>query len=245
MAETTSQPTPPIDGRGSPQFYERVRLAARLALPFVARLRVEGLEHIPPKGPFIIALNHISWMDIPLVSVRIPPITHYMAKIELFSVPVLGWIMRNCGSFAVRRGESDREALRIAARVLAEGEVLAIFPEGHRSGNGQLARGLEGMALIARRSNVPVIPIGIAGSEQTLKGFHYGPFRPSVTVRIGEPIILSTGRYSREDLERDTETIMRGIAALLPPAYRGVYAQLDAPATPAALTASTDAGTLA
>src|SRR5215475_10174413 len=126
------------DGRVSRVVYEMVRLVARLVIPLLARLRTEGLKHVPRTGPVILAMNHISWFDIPMASLRVPRVTHYMAKSELFSVPFVGGLMRICGSFPVRRGESDREALRTAERMLGQGKVLVVFPEGHRSDDGQL-----------------------------------------------------------------------------------------------------------
>lgn len=204
--------------------YELTRMLFRLVRPLIARLRTEGIENIPAEGPVILALNHIAWIDIPLASVRVPRVTHYMAKVELFKIPILGAFMRMVGSFPVRRGEGDRESLRTAERLLAEGHILVIFPEGHRSG-GHLLPGRSGTALIALRSNAPVIPVAIAGTEKVFKGLRYGPFAPRVTIRYGKPLQFGTnGRRTRENLERATDQIMRAIAAMLPPSYRGAYA---------------------
>lgn len=216
-------------GRASPAFYAFVRLVFTILTPLFARLRTEGIENIPREGPVILALNHIAWTDIPLMSLRVPRITHYMAKIELFNVFLLGGVMRKAGAFPVRRGEGDRESLRNAERLLAQGEILVVFPEGHRSRTGRLQAGHPGTAYIALRSGAPVVPVAIFGTQHTLKGLRYGPFAPRVTVRYGKPVRFEglDGRRNRETLARAADQIMRGIAAQLPEEYRGPYADLN------------------
>jgi 1-acyl-sn-glycerol-3-phosphate acyltransferase len=223
------------EGDANQRFYAFARVVVGLIIPLVAKLRTEGLENVPKDGPVILASDHISWFDIPLVSIRIPRITHYMAKIELFGIPVLGGILRLLGAFSVRRGEGDREALRTAQRVLQEGELLIIFPEGHRSG-GHLIEGKSGTALIALRAGVPVVPVAVFGTERILKGFRIGPFAPRVTVRYGKPFRLQpeTGRYARDDVVNGINEIMLRIADLMPPEYRGIYKDgIPAPASAA------------
>src|SRR5262245_21095827 len=193
--ETPAQPQTQATQKGRREgdawkgFYAVARVVVGALVPLVAKLRTEGLENIPKDGPAILASDHISWFDIPLVSVRVPRITHYMAKIELFGIPVLGGILRLLGAFPVRRGEGDREALRTAQRVLQEGNLVVIFPEGHRSG-GHLIEGKSGVALIALRAGVPVIPVAVFGTERILNGFRIGPFAPRATVRYGKPFRL-------------------------------------------------------
>src|SRR5262249_55575947 len=202
----------------------------RLAVLLLARLRTEGLEHIPKTGPVIIAMNHISWFDIPMASLRVRRPTHYMAKIELFSVPLLGGLMRLCGAFPVRRGESDREALRTAERLLQQGEILVIFPEGHRSDDGRLIPAHPGIALIALRANAAIVPVGIQGTRAVLKRNRFLFWAPRVTIRFGQPFTLGVpdGKRSRESLAQATDTIMYRIAALLPPEQRGPYQEIPA-----------------
>jgi 1-acyl-sn-glycerol-3-phosphate acyltransferase len=207
------------------------RLVVRLLLPFVARLRVEGLEHIPASGPVILTPNHLNLMDIPAMSVRVPRVVHHMAKVELFHVPLLGGIMRYFGAFPIRRGEGDRDALRIANEVLAAGQVLVVFPEGHRTETGGLGPGLPGAAMIALRANAPIVPVAVWGTERILKRGRLGPFAQVVHVRYGEPFYLKEeGASRREVLQTGIDTIMHRIAALLPPEYRGLYATPTAPA---------------
>ncbi len=227
MAQPKQQP----EGRESRLVFELTRLFGYLVIPLIARLRVEGVANVPRTGPVILAANHIHWTDIPLVALRIPRITHYMAKVELFGKPVLGGYIRKMGAFPVRRGEGDREAIRTAERLLAEGEVVAIFPEGHRSDHGPLIPAHPGAGYVALRSGVPIVPVAISGTRQIFKGLRYGPFRPTVTIRYGKPFTLGAGgKVSKEALGPATDEIMRRIAAMLPPEQRGAYAEAVASA---------------
>lgn len=224
------------------RFYEFARWPLTAYTYLLTRLHVEGTEHIPAEGPVILVSNHLSMMDILVIAVPCKRLLHFMGKAELFRVPVSGQVLRWIGGFPVRRGEGDREALRLAGELLAAGQVLVMFPEGHRSDDHALIRGHSGVALIAMRSGVPIIPIGITGTE------HVGPLRfafwaPRVNITYGEPFMLpSSGRRTRDDLERNTDLIMRRIAALLPPAYRGVYADLEAATASTHRTGATVAG---
>jgi 1-acyl-sn-glycerol-3-phosphate acyltransferase len=207
------------------------RTIVRLLFPLLARLRVEGVENIPTTGPVILTPNHLNLMDIPAMSVRVPRVVHHMAKDELFQVPLLGGIMRYFGAFPIRRGESDRDALRQAGAVLAAGQVLVVFPEGHRSDNHALGPGLPGVAMIALRAGAPIVPVAVWGTERIFKRGRFGPFAPVVHVRYGEPFYLARDGASRHaTLQTGIDTIMHRIAAMLPPEYRGLY---GAPAAPA------------
>jgi 1-acyl-sn-glycerol-3-phosphate acyltransferase len=229
----TASPSAPSDERAGQEwkgFYVFARGVVKFVRPLIARLRIVGIENVPATGPVILAVNHIAWIDIPLASLRVPRATHYMAKIELFAQPVLGGLMRWLGAFPVRRGEGDREALRISERLLSEGKILVIFPEGHRSG-GHLIKAHPGTSLIALRSGAPIVPVAISGSENVFKPFRFGPWAPTVTVRFGKPFHLaaSGARRTRDDVAHGTDLIMQHIAELLPPAYRGDYALPAAP----------------
>lgn len=214
------------DGTATPWFYAFMRGIAAFIFPLLFKLRVEGLERVPPSGPVILASNHAAWVDVPLVSFKVPRITHHMAKIELFQAAFIGGMVRLLGAFPVRRGEGDRESLRTALRLLGQGEVVVIFPEGHRTG-GAMIRGLPGVALIALRAHAPVIPVGIVNSPAVFRKGRPLFRRPTVTLRYGEPFMLGAegARYTKDDVARGGEEIMTRIAALLPPEYRGVYAE--------------------
>ncbi|MGH2403179.1 MAG: lysophospholipid acyltransferase family protein, partial [bacterium] len=143
----------------------------------------------------------------------------YMAKVELFENPVLGWLLRSVGSFPVRRGQPDRQAIRTALQVLSRGEVLIMFPEGTRSPNGRLMAGEPGAALLALRAGTPVLPMAVIGTQRAMPKGTIFPKRLQVVVRIGPPLAVPKleGRIEREDLDAWARRFMAAIAALLPP----------------------------
>ena len=202
--------------------YELIRwVIAFPLLSLVARIRLRGRYNVPKHGPFLIAANHLSWTDIPLVPLLLPGKVVYMAKEEYFSSK-LAWLVRFMGSFPVKRGEGDRQALRAAEEQLKKGNVVVLFPEGTRSKSRTMAKGHAGLGMIALRSGVPVVPVAIWGSEKVLK-----EVGPKVVISYGEPIVFKPkgAKITREDIDNATEETMRAIAAMLPPEYRGVYSE--------------------
>ena len=192
--------------------------------------RVDGLEHVPRGGPYILVGNHCSNLDPPFVGAAVGHSTgrviYFMAKEEIRRWPLIGWLARGSGVFFVRRGEGDRAAQRIALAHLAAGEPIGIFPEGTRTRDGVLGEPKPGVALLAMRSGAPLLPVGITGSGKIFPGRSRWPHRTRVDIRVGEPFSLPAqpeGRLDRIDLERGTERIMREIAALLPEWQRGRY----------------------
>ena len=205
---------------------------ARFILFTCARYRVTGAANLPAAGPVLVCSNHLHLADIPVVVVSLRRKVIFMAKEELFRRWVSRHLVHNFGAFPVRRGQLDRQAIREAEAALARGWVLVMFPEGMRSLTCQLQPAFPGSALVASRAGVPVLPIGISGTEHIRE--RWWMFRrPRITVNIGAPFRLppSEGvRLDSEELDRRTGLIMQHIAALLPPAYRGVYAsQVGAP----------------
>ena len=188
--------------------------------------RVEGKENVPPKGAVLVVANHINFNDPPLLGVSLGRQVVFMAKEELFRFRPLGYFLSSMGSFPVHRGRLDRNAIRQSQRGLAEGRALVMFPESTRSRNAQLQRALPGSALIASRQAVPVLPVGIFGTEKLKKTFWIFR-RPRITVNIGPPFSLpkAGGKLTKDELAEHTELIMRRIAELLPPEYRGVYGE--------------------
>jgi 1-acyl-sn-glycerol-3-phosphate acyltransferase len=183
-----------------------------------------GTEHIP-RGGVLMVSNHVASADPPMLAAALyPRWTKFMAKIELFRKPRVGRLFAMSGAFPVRRFNADLRALREAERLLAAGEVLGMFPEGHRSDTGGLLEGHPGTALIALRSRAPIIPVAITGSEQLRRGWRVFLQRPRVRVVFGEPFYLEASeRVDREAVQRAHERIMWEIAARLPAQYRGVY----------------------
>lgn len=200
-------------------FWVTLRAVARFIYLLKLNLRVIGRENVPEEGAFIIASNHLSWMDVPLVPSFLKRKVVYMAKEELFYGKV-GWIVRLLGAFPVKRGEADRQSLRAADTQLKAGKIFMIFPEGTRSKTRQLGKGHVGLGMIALRAGVPVVPVAVWGSENSFK-----KLRPRVTISYGKPLLLTPKgkKITREDIEEATEEVMRAIAAMMPPEYRGMY----------------------
>jgi 1-acyl-sn-glycerol-3-phosphate acyltransferase len=187
---------------------------------FLIPTEVDGLARLP-KGGFILVANHASWIDPPWIEFVVNRPIRYMAKRELFEVPVLGWLLRQIGCFPVVREGADRRAVVHAMRVLDAGHVLGLFPEGHRSPTGALIRAHPGVGFIARRSAAVIVPVGVVSSRAARLGRFW---RRDLTIRFGEPF-----RASELDVDRDeqrlADEIMRRIAALLPPEQHGVYSE--------------------
>lgn len=179
------------------------RAVFRFIFKVVFRWRVTGREHLPAAGPYLLCANHTSWWDPPLVGSIVEPKVYFMAKEELFRVPVLGPVIRAWGAYPVKRHSADRKALRRSLELLEEGKVLGIFAEGTRSRNGRLQKAEGGAAWLARKSGAPVVPVGIAAP--------YRLFKP-LQVRIGPPLRLQPG----VDVAEASEAIMQAIASLLP-----------------------------
>jgi 1-acyl-sn-glycerol-3-phosphate acyltransferase len=180
----------------------------------VYRLRATGLEHLPDRG-FVLAANHTSNFDpwplgMPLFPRRQ---LRFMAKSELFN-PVLAPILRGVGAFKVRRGEGDREAMRTAAELVTQGEIVVMFPEGTRREKGMrkkhVARPHTGAARIALAARAPLVPAAIAGTDRLRR---LGPLR----VRYGEPLDLSDldGMETKRAAVAATERLMARIEELL------------------------------
>ncbi len=195
----------------------------RLIVWAVIRRNEKGAEHIPRKGALILASNHLNLADPPILTARMPRRVVWMGKQELFDIPVFGILYHLFGCIPVRRFQADLRALRRAQEALNRGLVLGMFPEGTRSGESGLGRGEPGTALIAMRTNTPVMPVAIWGTEgmKLPRDFFR---RTSVSVAYGEPFYLpQPERLTKEAVEEGAEVIMRRIAALLPERYRKRY----------------------
>ena len=195
----------------------------RLLLKVVAGVDVQGLENLRTDGPCIYVMNHLSSFDT-LTGMAIGPIrpATAFAAIEHRTDPVGGWILDQLGVIWVRRGEADREAIKIALDELKSGTVLAMAIEGTRSRTGGLQPGKTGPAFLASRTHIPIVPGAIWGTEKIISNLKRLK-RSQVHIRIARPFYLPEGRATMEQLEQYTDQIMLKIAALLPPEYRGVY----------------------
>ena len=202
--------------------------ATALVATLLTRWHVEGSEHIPRSGPLIVVANHFSFVDPPLLAASLPRQLSYLGKVELTANPIGRAFCKVIGIIPLRRGAADRQALRTALGALELGGVLGVFPEGTRGREHPrvLKPGRNGVALLARMSGAPLIPVGIAGTDAIDKPSDLGTKllrRPEFTVRIG-PAFTLPDRAGKDDLEALTHYIMTHIARLLPERYRGEYA---------------------
>ncbi len=206
-------------------FYYTGRLIIRLLLFLFTRWQVRGKQNIPRQGPLLAVVNHLNLADPPVIAVSLNRKSMFMAKEELFRSGFSRYFISRFGAFPVHRGRLDRETLHQAEKVLAQGMVLIVFPEGTRSKNAQLQSALPGSTLLALRSGAPVLPIGISGTER-IKGATWWLRRPRITINIGSPFHLppASGKLPRTAMAELTDSIMTRISELLPAEYRGKYA---------------------
>ena len=181
--------------------YARTWLGARYLLRPLGRLllrpEVAGRAHIPREGGAVIAFNHVGFLDALLVTQVLPRPTRFMVAAGVLRLPLLGSILRASGAFGVRRGESDREAVRVAIESAAAGSLIGIFPEGGLRRGGPLGELHRGAALIALRAGVPLVPVAIG--------------RRPAFVRVGEPFA------PEGDARSLTKELARSLGALLTP----------------------------
>jgi 1-acyl-sn-glycerol-3-phosphate acyltransferase len=184
------------------------------------RIRVTGLEHLPASGPVVLASNHLSNIDPILLGVVCPRQIHFMAKAEIWKIPLVGRLVDVLGSFPVRRGTADRHAVEQALGVLSSGAVLGIFPEGRRSRDGRLGTPQPGVALFSLRKGVATVPVALIGTDRVLRNKR--PGLPQVTVAFGPAIDVDIDEGSKSERQRVvTGRLMQALADLsgqqLPP----------------------------
>jgi 1-acyl-sn-glycerol-3-phosphate acyltransferase len=213
------------------------RIVRRLVLGLfflLTRMRLKQLERVPREGGVLVVANHIHNADPILLNAAYPRPIHFMAKKEVFDVPILPWLLRWVGAFPVDRGRSDRAAIKRALAALNHGIAVAMFPEGTRSRVFALQKAHPGAGLLALTADVPVQPVAITGTERLpfngSKGTAAGELRrdpghSGVQILFGEPFRIPREFEGRRvTAEEATEIMMREIARLLPEDYRGVYA---------------------
>ena len=174
-------------------------------------MRVEGHERLQVNGGVIIAPTHRSNLDGPLVGSSSHRRVRYLGKDSLFRPAAAGWAMRSLGSFPVRRGEADLDAMRVAKEMLEAGECMLVFPEGSRQEGDSIGEIYDGTAWLASKAGTPVVPVGIAGTEVAMPTGSKFPSRVPVTVVVGEvldpPKAADGERVKRSDLKEWTEQL--------------------------------------
>ncbi len=170
------------------------------------RIRAIGRENVPKEGGVLLCSNHLHYFDPILLGLTLDRRIRFMAKKELFSVPLLGKIITVLGAFPVKRGMSDRQAIRTGLKILKEGHVMGIFPEGTRSKTGKLGKPLAGAGFFALKTDAAVVPAAIIGN--------YRPFK-RMTVVYGKPIDMGALRARKASAEEVAELIMQEIKKLI------------------------------
>ena len=207
--------------------YRTGRAFGRFCLfPLLFDVHVKGKEHVPAGGPLILASNHVSNFDPILLGTYVPRTTAFVAKEELYRVAPLALLWHLWGAVLVRRDGLDMRPLRMLLRILADDGTVGMFPEGTRSRGQGLQRPLPGVAYLAVKSGVPILPVAVWGADTLDLKRRMVRGRPRVDIRVG-PVMTPkapTGRLTREVLDQAGEDVMHHIAALLPERLRGVYA---------------------
>jgi 1-acyl-sn-glycerol-3-phosphate acyltransferase len=214
----TRGPGLPVTAAPVPPLYRFCRTTARVVLERLFDLRVHGLEHVPARGPYIVAANHHNYLDGVVLGVAVPPPMAFLVMPRVWRAsPLHPAFHRWMGSIRLTLGRNDVGALRQALDALRAGRVLGIFPEGPFSVRGRLEAGLPGVGLLALRSGVPVVPAGIQGTYQALVGRRFHLPRPHpVRVRFGPARRFDAqAAPSRDSRRQATERIMADIATLL------------------------------
>ena len=224
--DSTPLATPVSDPRDKKKFYfadtpQRRALIGlvRSFFRLVMEMRVEGLENFPREGPVVLAANHVTNFDVFPMQFALPRPIFFMGKAELFKNPLMDLVIRNLSGFPVNRGEMDLWAMRHAAKVLAHGQTLGMFPEGTRSKGRGLKVAKTGSARLAIEAHCPILPIAIVGSDQFFKRF---PRRTLVQITLLQPLMPKLG----ENPLALTDRLMFTLAQGLPNEMRGVYAQV-------------------
>jgi 1-acyl-sn-glycerol-3-phosphate acyltransferase len=201
-------------------FYSIAHLFARLLIFAVARVHIEGAQSLKTPPPYILSTNHLTSWDPPLIFAVSPVSTHLtvLAADKWRRVLPILLLFNAMGAIWVKRGEVDRVALRKCIDVLAHGGAMGMSPEGTRSRTGGLQKGRSGVAYLAAKAGVPVLPVALWGVEQIGRNLRRLR-RTDVYLRVGEPLRMDPAL----SYEENTERLMRAIAGMLPPQYRGVY----------------------
>jgi 1-acyl-sn-glycerol-3-phosphate acyltransferase len=209
--------------------YWAAMLTARGVTRLLCRIDDQSLRTIPDCGPLILVCNHINAIELPVVFPRLHPraVTGF-AKSETWDNPILGPLFNIWEVIPIQRGQPDITALRKGLQALESGKILAITPEGTRSGNGRLQRGHPGVVMLALHSGAPMLPLVYSGNEI----FYHNMRRLRRTdfhIRVGKPFqVEAPGRVTAEIRHKITDEIMFQLAMLLPPQNRGYYSDLNA-----------------
>jgi len=181
---------------------------------FLFRGKTTGISNLPKAGGVVIVSNHGSHLDPPILGHALGRPVAFMAKSELFNIPILASIISACGAYPVKRGAGDREALRTASNRLSEGWATGVFLDGKRQENGRVNDPKAGAALLAGRTGCPILPVAIVNSQRAFPKGSLIPRFVSIHLRVGE-LIQPPKTRKREDLKSTTKEVQIAINAML------------------------------
>jgi 1-acyl-sn-glycerol-3-phosphate acyltransferase len=208
-----------------------MRPAFRALFHLLSRVRISGREHIPASGAYLIAVNHVSLFEPPLLIAFWPTAPEAVGAVDIWERRGQSTLARLYGGIPVHRGQYDRALLEKMLAALQAGFPLLIAPEGARSHTRGMRRALPGVAYVIDKAQVPVVPVGIVGTSDDFLARALRGDRPQVEIRIGPPVLLPPIRGKGEDRrnarQANVDLVMRQIAALLPEEYHGVYPTQD------------------
>jgi 1-acyl-sn-glycerol-3-phosphate acyltransferase len=206
---------------------EFITFIARIVFSILGRVEIEGLENIPAQGPYIIAFNHVSIFDPPLVISFWPVKPEILGAIDIWSRPGQDILARLYEGIPIHRGEVDRDAMQRVLAVLRSGLPLMVAPEGGRSHQPGLRKGKPGVVYLIERTHAPVVPVGVVGTTDDFFKRAIRGEKPVLRMQIGVPFqlpeITDPEAAPKEIRQRKVDYIMDKLAALLPSHYRGVY----------------------
>jgi 1-acyl-sn-glycerol-3-phosphate acyltransferase len=209
----------PVLPKGLGRSVGAAKAIAGPAIRWWYRMRIEGTQHVPATGPVIVAPNHRSMWDTPMLVIATPRRLVFMAKIELYRNALLRRLWFELGGFPVRREIADLRAIDTSLAVLKESKALGIYPEGTRSFIGEMLPFLHGAAWFALKTGAPIVPVGIVGTGKRTRGDQpRSRFRHPVTVRFGEPILVQAEpdpEVRREKVEAVTGQLVEAITSLV------------------------------
>lgn len=188
--------------------YNFVRFIFYLYFTLFYRVKIKGIENIPATGPLLLYANHPSAVDMFLIAVYMKRKVHYMAKVELFKNPILAFILKRVGAFPVSRGKGDVGSVKTVYKLLEQGEVVGVFPEGTRTPKKDPAKRKAGAAMLALHSNSPILPVGVNRIKKTQWELVFGTTFTLPPRKDGEHV-------SKEELQEATQNIMNKIYGLI------------------------------
>jgi len=175
---------------------------------------LKGKENIPKKGSFIMVSNHGSLLDPPLLGHALGRNISFMAKAELFKVPLLGFIIKACGAYPVKRGIADKNTIKTACKKLSDNKCIGIFIDGTRQKNGRVNKPKQGAALLAFKNQKLLLPVAIVNSHRLIR-FKFGiPFFSKIVIKVGKPV-QPPQSASRDDLNSVTIQLQDNINNLI------------------------------